>query len=68
MVAGTQVSATIGVGSLCLGGYANQSHDVSVWFTCWLGDVSGVLIVAPFLIQWVINPRMNWTPIKRSNR
>jgi PAS domain S-box-containing protein len=59
----TIVSATIGVGSLYLGGYANWSHwshSLWIWLTWWLGDASGDLIVVPLLILWAVNPKVDW--------
>src|SRR5947207_8137620 len=45
---GTMVSATLGVGSLVLGGFADASKFTSIWMTWWLGDVGGLLLVTPF--------------------
>ncbi|MBI2360496.1 MAG: MASE1 domain-containing protein [Deltaproteobacteria bacterium] len=57
----TTVSATFGVTSLSLGGYASWSDYGAVWFTWWLGDAGGDLIVAPLLLLWGLNPRIRWT-------
>src|SRR5882724_5986081 len=46
------VSATIGVTSLSLGGYAAWPAYGSVWLTWWLGDVAGALLVAPLILVW----------------
>jgi integral membrane sensor domain MASE1 len=51
----TIFSATIGVTSLCLGGYASWSKYVAIWFTWWLGDATGDLIIAPLLISTLSN-------------
>jgi integral membrane sensor domain MASE1/DNA-binding CsgD family transcriptional regulator len=48
----TLVSATIGVGSLTVAGYAEVSNFISVWLTWWLGDVAGALVVAPVVVLW----------------
>src|SRR5437762_13592128 len=40
---GTAVSATIGVTSLALGGYASWGRFGAIWLTWWLGDVAGAL-------------------------
>ena len=48
----TTVSATIGVTSLALGGYASWDRFAAIWLTWWLGDVAGALVVAPVLILW----------------
>jgi integral membrane sensor domain MASE1/DNA-binding CsgD family transcriptional regulator len=51
-VAATTVSATIGVGSLALAGYAESAILLSVWRTWWLGDLAGALVVAPVIVLW----------------
>jgi PAS domain S-box-containing protein len=48
----TLVSATIGVTSLSLAGFAPWARYGSIWLTWWLGDAAGVLVVAPPLIFW----------------
>jgi PAS domain S-box-containing protein len=57
----TMVSATCGVISLGIGDWAIAP---SVWFTWWLGDASGALLVAPALILWGTNPAICWTRIE----
>jgi PAS domain S-box-containing protein len=49
----TLVSASFGVASLCLGGQAGWGQFAAVWFTWWLGDMTGILIVTPLLVIWV---------------
>ena len=56
----TLVGATFGVTSLCLGGGANWTEYGPIWLTWWLGDMAGVLIVAPLVILWALNPRLPW--------
>jgi len=48
----TTVSATIGVTTLALGGYAPWSEYGPIWLTWWLGDVAGALLVTPLLLTW----------------
>jgi PAS domain S-box-containing protein len=48
----TAVSATIGVTSLSLAGSAPWADYGSIWITWWLGDATGVLIIAPPLMLW----------------
>jgi PAS domain S-box-containing protein len=55
------VSATIGVGSLTLGGAADPSEFVRLWRTWWLGDAGGALVVAPAIIVWVEPSSFRWT-------
>ena len=57
----TTVSPTFGVTSLSLGGLSNWGDYRTVWWTWWLGDAAGVLIVAPLLVLWVTNPRVQWS-------
>jgi integral membrane sensor domain MASE1 len=40
----TAISATIGVTSLCIGGYASWSHYMWIWLTWWMGNATGDLI------------------------
>jgi PAS domain S-box-containing protein len=60
----TPVSATIGVLSLCIAGYASWSKFLWMWFTWWTGDATGDLIVAPLLILWARTPRLHREPQK----
>jgi len=48
----TVVSATIGVTSLSLVGFAPWSKCGDIWTTWWLGDAMGALVVAPALLLW----------------
>jgi integral membrane sensor domain MASE1 len=57
----TAVSATLGVTSLALGGFADLAKYGSIWCTWWLGDAVGAVIVTPFLLLWNENPRANWS-------
>ena len=57
---GTTVSATFGVTSLSLGGYAPWANYGSIWFTWWLGDMGGALVIAPLLLLWGTTARPRW--------
>ena len=48
----TAVSATVGVTSLCLGGFADWTKYQDIWLTWWLGDAVGIIVLAPALILW----------------
>jgi integral membrane sensor domain MASE1 len=48
----TAVSATIGTTSLMLSRQAAGADFWPIWLTWWLGDATGAMIVAPFLIVW----------------
>ena len=60
----TTVSATFGVTSLCLGGYARWADYEPIWLTWWLGDAVGAFIVAPLLLLWSADPRVRWPKAK----
>lgn len=49
----TALSAMIGVTSLALGGFAEWEQYWAIWFTWWLGDFGGAIVVAPFLLALV---------------
>ena len=46
------VSATFGVSSLALTGFAPWDRSPAIWTTWWLGDLGGGLIVTPLLLVW----------------
>jgi integral membrane sensor domain MASE1 len=52
----TLVSATLGVTSGWLGGVIPAATAGQAWWTWWLGDLMGDLVVAPLLLMW--NGRM----------
>ncbi|MBI3005439.1 MAG: MASE1 domain-containing protein [Ignavibacteriales bacterium] len=56
----TTLSATIGVTSLALSGFAQWHGFGAIWLTWWLGDAVGDIIVAPLLILWIASPRPRW--------
>ncbi|MGH7607356.1 MAG: MASE1 domain-containing protein [Gemmatimonadales bacterium] len=59
----TMVSATIGVASLTVSGLARVDQIVPLWFTWWLGDAVGAIVVAPPLILWgAVKREAGWTP------
>lgn len=60
-VVSTMVSATFGVASLAMGGFARWSDFGRIWTTWWLGDMGGGLVVAPALILWSQAGRVPWS-------
>jgi len=62
-VVSTAVSATFGVTSLYLGRYPEQHlfRFGGTWFTWWVGDAGGDLIVTPLLLLWYLNGRVRWS-------
>jgi PAS domain S-box-containing protein len=58
----TTLSATLGVTSLALGGFASWDQYGPVWLTWWLGDMVSDLIVAPLILLWAARglERFKW--------
>src|SRR3984893_9250903 len=54
----TAVSATIGVTTLALAGFASWSIYGSIWSTWWLGDAVGAVGVTPFVFIWWVHLRL----------
>jgi PAS domain S-box-containing protein len=54
----TLVSATLGVTSGWLGGLIPSASYGQAWWTWWLGDLMGDLVVAPLLWVWRAPPRI----------
>ncbi len=61
-VGSTMVSATIGVTTLALARFAPWTDYGAVWFTWWLGDATGALIVTPLVLLWSRRPPTRWYP------
>jgi len=56
----TTISATFGVSSLVLSGFATAASFGRIWLTWWLGDMGGDLVVAPLLLLWVFGGPLRW--------
>jgi len=50
------ITATVGVGSLWLGGSLTWAMTGATWTTWWLGDMLGILVFAPLLFKWLFWP------------
>jgi signal transduction histidine kinase len=59
-VLSTLASPTIGLTSLALAGFADWNSYGAVWVTWWLGDFAGVLVVAPLVLLWSIEPQWRY--------
>ncbi|HSQ64281.1 MAG TPA: MASE1 domain-containing protein [Polyangiaceae bacterium] len=59
-IIGMIVPATNGVANLALAHIVPWSDFASVWWVWWAGDAMGVLLIAPFLLTWVAEPRFQW--------
>jgi diguanylate cyclase (GGDEF)-like protein len=60
-IVSTAISATVGVTSLSLAGFAGWREFGPIWRTWWLGDGVGAVVVTPLVLLWKENPRLNWT-------
>ncbi len=54
------LAPSVGPTSIALAGIAPPSVYGTVWFTWWLGDTVGVLLVTPLLLTWRDEPRIGW--------
>ena len=57
----TPISATAGLLTLTLGGYAAWADAGPVWMTWWLGDLGGALLVAPLILLWSEKQDDTWS-------
>lgn len=51
-LAGCLLNPFVGTVALTLAGFDDWSHAKELWTTWWLGDASGVLVVAPVVLAW----------------
>jgi signal transduction histidine kinase/CheY-like chemotaxis protein len=54
------VAASVGPTSVSLAGIAPLPVYGTVWLTWWLGDTTGILLVAPLLLTWKSEPLTQW--------
>jgi signal transduction histidine kinase/CheY-like chemotaxis protein len=64
----TTISATTGTGSLALGGLIPASDILLTWLVWWVGDIMGVLIIAPLILTWLSGRAFNWTAVEMAER
>lgn len=57
----TIISASFGVTSLVLGGFANWAHYGGIWLTWWLGDATGDLVFTPLVVLWSVGSQQAWS-------
>src|SRR2546425_8070232 len=55
------VSPSIGSTSVSLAGIAPPAVYGTIWFTWWLGDAIGMLLVTPLLLTWGDEPQVRWS-------
>ena len=59
-VSSTAIAATIGVSTLVMAGLASTGDASPIWFTWWLGDAVGALVVTPLILLWSRSPTPRW--------
>lgn len=59
-VLSTTVSATIGVTTLSVAGYARWADYGWIWLTWWVGDAVADLVLAPLLVLWATSAPLAW--------
>lgn len=67
----TAIAPTLGVSLLCLTNIYSWSNFGPAWWTWWLGDGMGVLVVTPLLLTWCrgkLPKRLSWPRIKEYKR
>ncbi len=58
----TVISATIGVVTLSVAGFAAWANFTPIWITWWLGDAAGALVVTPVIVLWA---QSDWRALNR---
>jgi two-component sensor histidine kinase/integral membrane sensor domain MASE1 len=64
-VAATVVSATVGVLSLTVAGFAPAEQFRAIWTTWWLGDVAGALMFTPLFLLWGLDRNQSGRAVAR---
>lgn len=52
-VIGPLLSATVGTSAMTVGGVVPAENFGTVWYTWWLGNVTGALVVGPPILAWL---------------
>ncbi|HEU5239575.1 MAG TPA: MASE1 domain-containing protein [Pyrinomonadaceae bacterium] len=63
VILSTAIAATIGNLVLSLSGNEAWSSFGRLWFTWWLGDAVGALVVTPLILSW-LEPAENWRGLR----
>ena len=56
------VASTFGMASLYLGGFAPAKAISFIWWTWWLGDMTGVMTAGSLILAWSSLPTFAWEP------
>ena len=63
----TAIAATVGNITLCLSGNEQWATFGWLWFTWWLGDAVGALVVTPLILSWLDKSFERWQEIGRAS-
>jgi PAS domain S-box-containing protein len=58
------IASTIGVVALATTGLFPAALAATAWFTWWLGDVTGIIVVAPFILLWARLSGASWHAVR----
>ena len=56
----TVISATVGASCICAGDVVAWTSFGYTWWTWWVGDAVGALVLAPFVLAWVKETPISW--------
>ena len=59
------IAATVAVTSLALGGSVSWPEFFPNWWTWWQGDLTGIIIVAPLILNWSLRRAAPWPRQKK---
>lgn len=58
---GMLIPASSGVVQLVLADVISWSAYGSVWWVWWVGDATGLIVVAPLILTWVVRPHLRYS-------
>ncbi|MDE2166852.1 MAG: MASE1 domain-containing protein [Alphaproteobacteria bacterium] len=58
------VASTVGVGALAAIDVIHKPVAAVAWFTWWLGDVTGILVVTPLVLAWAHLGSVSWRSVR----
>lgn len=56
------IAASVGTGVLWCAGYIPPTELAFSWWTWWVGDTIGTVLVAPMILSWIGTPERIWRP------
>src|SRR5438552_15095935 len=62
--ASATIAATVAAGPLAFVHSLSSPELLWNWWTWWLGDTVGIIVVAPLILAWAVRTRATWTPWK----